>query len=126
MRPEELRIGNWVFEDYSGEMIVSSVHRMDCNDTYDYYLQKAEGLPIGCYSDIKPILITEEWLERLGFENKNGYWVEDDHLVMLAYFDDEDLYLTTSNDDKISSSLLFVHQLQNLYYSLTGEELKLK
>ena len=69
---------------------------------------------------IKPIPLTEEWLLKFGFKKDNNFtWVnlemelmqrEDGFWIWLG----ADLYLE------------HVHQLQNLYFALTGEELIIK
>lgn len=72
---------------------------------------------------IDPIPITPEWLERLGFEKlpPKNHWEEYWEKGILR------LYIT---DGKISPIAVinserpkYVHQLQNLYYALTGQEL---
>lgn len=73
----------------------------------------------------KPIPLTEEWLLRFGFENNYiqyewtnwGMWVEKG----LAYE-----YIVSHGFANTKSELIsikYVHQLQNLYFALTGEEL---
>lgn len=79
--------------------------------------------------DVKPIPLTEEWLLKFGFE-KNDDFISEDHLwsdfikkgvrIQLPYFDWKD------SDGEISFSVKSVHQLQNLFYSITGEELTIK
>lgn len=73
-----------------------------------------------------PIPITPEWLERLGFEKMppKNHWEE--------YWDKGILRLYIT-DGKISPIAVihskkpkYVHQLQNLYHALTGEELTIK
>jgi hypothetical protein len=65
---------------------------------------------------IKPIPLTPEWLERCGFEfaPSVGYYV----------------YELPNKPQGIDSikvgSGVFLHQLQNLYFALTGEELQIK
>ena len=56
----------------------------------------------------EPIPLTEECLLRFGFESKNP--------VLFTNSDGDSFYL---DDTKIKH----VHQLQNLYFALTGEEL---
>lgn len=81
----------------------------------------------------KPIPLTPEWLERFGFQKtKNGgtfaeyYWSGKGMDLTL------DLELSTSTPEydsqyvSGSTQLKHVHQLQNLYFALTGEELEIK
>lgn len=71
----------------------------------------------------KPIPLTEEWLLKLGFvkHGKYGYFYIDFFVVDLDmngqfYMCDIDIHIV----------LKHVHQLQNLYFALTGEELTFK
>jgi len=66
--------------------------------------------------------VTEEWLERFGFE-------EDDSVGWLKRFDKSDSFfidLSFMYWGENSVKLTHVHQLQNLYFALTGEELTIK
>jgi hypothetical protein len=74
---------------------------------------------------INPIQITEEWLLQLGFYKnidtglfeKSGYQI--DLTVLKCHF-----YLPDFGD--WYKEIEFIHELQNLYFALTGEELELK
>ena len=83
-------------------------------------------LRIGNY--YQPIPLTEEWLLRFGFQiyehDKDEYYIYDtDHLVSL-YKGINGGYQRRINDYDDGIELNHVHQLQNLYFALTGEELK--
>ena len=85
--------------------------------------------------ELSPIPITPEWLERLGFElisdsihiwnkpdeSKDGYfsWSKGEGLSFSNYYHD---YGAVIQFPHIKS----VHQLQNLYHALTGQELTVK
>ena len=64
----------------------------------------------------KPILLNEEWLAKLGYDliSENHYGVLG-HLIWKI----EDRFYC----DKNGMQLKYVHQLQNLYFALTGSEL---
>ena len=74
---------------------------------------------------IKPIPLTEEWLLKFGIMQST--WFEDS-----SYMIKEDrgfgweMYVRNAAKTKKISFAYFkhVHQLQNLYFALTGEELK--
>jgi hypothetical protein len=78
--------------------------------------------------DIEPIPLTEEWLLKFGFENdRNGYRLVDKYSLSISC--DKDNKLHPCYGDRIllnAVTLDYVHQLQNLYYALTGEELIIK
>jgi hypothetical protein len=79
----------------------------------------------------KPIPLTEEWLLKFGFEinrqtkEENNIWrcyseegfFEVEQIGSSFFLDDNHCYGTKIN---------YVHQLQNLYFALTGEELVVK
>lgn len=88
------------------------------------------------YDEIKPIPITEQWLTDFGFEKEP---LSDDsvHYQILKLNNDKHCDLCLSSGDKkgfLEVTLFpyedwfrfrYVHQLQNIYFSLTGEELEL-
>lgn len=130
MKATELRIGNFVLLDNpmhrpreSGEIhkVVGisekSAHIMRINDNLmeDYYGQ--------FYKFIKPIPLTEEWLLNFGFEKKSGSEFKNDRFIYR--FKQRDLIIEGFEYDYngILCYPEYVHQLQNLYFALTGEEL---
>lgn len=77
--------------------------------------------------DIMPIPLTHEWLERFGYvkDTTDKKWYKLPHHLPPIYqwkagaFGMDGLPLNVK-------SLEYVHQLQNLYFALTGEELTIK
>ena len=72
--------------------------------------------------EVKPIPLTEEWLERFGFEysdlnGDSGLWKIPPFQIYGKY--NQFIY-------EYALDVNYVHQLQNLYFSLTGEELTIK
>jgi len=129
MKAEELRIGNYVF----GLNMEEPVRRINDSIEYNYKTEKYEldAIDILCF---EPILLTEEWLLKFGFEwddivtkttgetekmlYKNILLMQrhhDTHWVAAPYG-----YLLNVH------RTVYVHQLQNLYFALTGEELTIK
>jgi len=80
--------------------------------------------PIGFNSVHKPTLVTEEWLQKLGFEWKNQGLRKDNICIRQFGFG---FSIFMSNEAfNFNIDLKHVHQLQNLYFALTGKELKLE
>lgn len=121
MKASELRIGNFVelngvTHTVNGATIIYQKSTHNCN----------------------PIHITEEWLLKLGFstitensdETKN-YWNKGADCSI-----DVETYLLSHKievgfkyrvHERIrTKQILFVHQLQNIYFALTGTELEIK
>jgi len=108
MKATELRIGNYVVGD-SG-----TPYRIELSDFADWYNDHNSHE----YGDhVKPIPLTEEWLTRFGFVKEKGSYIMGVHQsrfsgLMKFKFDPLDI-----------TRVKYVHELQNLYFALTGEEL---
>lgn len=122
MKVTELRIGNLVTQKCS-------------------FLTERVTLELLCRKDVilEPITITEEWLLKFGFEQS------DNDLFELLFVNNQDIrcdlwtrgkdgltiILSTSQGEEPKQTDLTlehiksVHQLQNLYFALTGKELVL-
>ena len=115
MKANELRIGNWIQTNISKEPVkVLGVKKGEILDSgvWDYTTR------------YEPIPLTEEWLLKFGFEKIRGvYW-----FVRGAYFEYEgfDTWTLYQDEQDYLTDLKHVHQLQNLYFALTGDELTIK
>lgn len=125
---QELRIGNLVWEEYSGEMIVFGIVTGGINPRVE--LRKKDDLPAGSYTieSIKGIPLSTYWLERAGFVGDSILGTQTlykkDNVDIWAFRNDNTFML--DNIKRKYVYLKFVHQLQNLYFSLTGTELEIK
>jgi len=129
MNLNELRLGNLVNgkEPYSSEsknFIVKSISEKGVNCLGD----NKQGDSYA--TDIKGIELTEEWLLKFGFEervesdNFSKWGIGDnpqtsDWMLLIKQFKDENIFFYNNGHHKINH----VHQLQNLYHALTGQEL---
>lgn len=104
MKANELRIGNLVY-----------CPEMDTND----YVSKTH---FNCPELYEPIPLTEEWLLKFGFDVSVG-WAEKDDFKMGQPDDDWINELWSIRYEKKYVKIQYVHQLQNLYFALTGQEL---
>lgn len=131
MKPNELRVGNWVNNNEEDYQITSATIAQ---------LERGDSTAV-------PILLTEEWLLRFGLkkeekspsQNHGNYFSINimDYKYSFAYADfrkdwgfyhsytdapkDED----NNRFDFISCGIKYVHQLQNLFYALSGNELEI-
>lgn len=108
MKISELRIGNWVTDGFGNCVKVTGI--ISENNTSGY---KTETL--------KPIPLTAELLAKIGFEEciypNGGCMVRrDDKYFVFSGLGDAESY-------GFEVKLKYLHQLQNLYHALTGEEL---
>lgn len=118
---KDLRIGNWLINFLGGEFeanpgTIAAAER-------DYF---------------RPIELTEEWLLRFGFkkDEDGAYDSRNDESYPLfmgrisIVNKQKEFFLWISIDDYFYSfawtKIKYVHQLQNLYFALTGEELTTK
>lgn len=121
MKAEELRIGNVVLTTKDNHLIRFISFFGLCN---------VEVTP----DKFKPMPLTEEWLLKFGFKkDDNGYLWKDEitHYLELMPVN-EDWYPVWATVPEFQSeteqrstmnSINSVHQLQNLYYALTGTDL---
>ena len=105
-----LRVGNYLrYKNTNDLAIVELIDKkhFDCRDDYGLFTPNA---------DYEPINLTEEWLAKLGYDliSENHYGV----LGHLIWKIEGRFYC-----DKNGMQLKYVHQLQNLYFALTGSEL---
>ena len=105
MKANELRIGNWFIEYEEPQQF----------DGDFYHL-----------SDIKPIPLTREWLLKFGFTQINNRFTLENFRFHIEKPCNYHGFLFCENHIVITDKIKHVHQLQNLYFALTGEELTIK
>jgi len=119
MKANELRIGNYILSKGNSETITG---------VYQEGIKAKGGKIFGLY-EIAPIPLTEEWLLNFGFykhyvtKEDNQIWRKD---WQEGYFDLEQITSFYFGHPCYSVCVTEIHQLQNLFYSLCGEELQLK
>lgn len=123
IHPQELRISNYVGATYAGNQMPPltgfeasvfeangfGIHRIisgaDIDNAKDWYF---------------PIPISEDWLSQLGFVLEFNYYdkgiLSYSKVYKIFYYDGE----------MLETNVQYVHQLQNLYFALTGSELTIK
>ena len=142
MKSQDLRIGNYLYYEHTTH-IVSGIHG---NKVYSWWVKDGEPVIeyeakdisgtqvenpyIDVISQYEPIPLTEEWLIKLGFEKltdskdgfKNTTYTYTKGISFIVYFDGVRL----STNFWMGNEKHYIHQLQNLFYVLSGEELMLK
>jgi hypothetical protein len=136
MKGNELRIGNLIkgiYHDYDDGIdeeieneTICKVVTLDVSGIGDYPIYVYSDEDIEHFSEFKPIPLTEEWLLKFGFgktewDNFNSYrlMIGNNDYTIVLYSDGN-----CEVGDIITCKIEYVHQLQNLYFALTGEELK--
>jgi hypothetical protein len=122
MKASELRLGNLFTEEYTNSII--QVIQLETDKIFF-------SLKFVSQWQAKPIPLTEEWLLKFGFEkNFNNFYEklinkdEDDFIGKLT--DYGFAYYIDKKDNYPLIYIKYVHQLQNLYFALTSEELTIK
>jgi hypothetical protein len=120
MEKNELKIGSYVyFPNYLEPHQVKEIYYSDHYNELCVY----DGHLVEPISKIKPIPITEEWLLKFGFE-KSGIFNQLYRLNdVTLYCSEKEIFMYTGVNDL---NIKYIHQLQNLYFALTGNELKIK
>lgn len=111
MKKEELRIGNW-YQSVKWQVPV----RCDLTDLFNLYANTDGAVEDPPIDDMfEPIPLTEEWLLKLGFKPL----VNDYQIKGLIIHKRKRGFIVRKSIPQIQ----YVHQLQILYFALTGEEL---
>lgn len=119
MKATEVRIGNYVKRrNIVGEVMFVTRGNIgvEFEDGDEYYLD----------SEIDGIPIAEEWLLKFGF--KINKFFEDSPQVYCYsdfYINFDTLQPEDSGFQIAKQEIKYVHQLQNLYFDLTGQELSI-
>lgn len=118
MTASELRIGNWIqskgltneFREW--QVTAEDIPQIEANQGH---IQEYQGIPL-----------TEEWLLKFGF-------IRSSHPMPTFVFDSLVIFKPHVNNNfwlleaaHRSKRFYFVHQLQNLYFALTGTELTIR
>ena len=136
MKAEELRIGNkilgvYIEEDENGEeqefTCVCTVGTLDIFDQTEHAIWVEGGVEREYYDEFRPIPLTEQWLLDFGFGKDDfcGMYVSYELNLIKIIHDNKNNTLLVDNLIGKKLFVEYAHQLQNLYFALTGEELQL-
>lgn len=137
MKASELRLGNLIkiggntletYQTYTPTKVTLAIMNEIAGEN--------EERPDAELSVFQPILLTEEWLLKFGFEKirmESSPYEDGEYTIlsqMFTVYKKEPIthnsvhgwFINNHNQPKLN--IKYVHQLQNLYYALTGEELQ--
>ena len=120
LKAKELRIGNYV--EYRIEDELDSrkewweVTVIDSDDINWLEKESPES------TDYRPIPITEEWLLNFGFKKLVNNFSFLENSIYSIEKEKKDWQVYYSSNDRMLN-IKYIHQLQNLFYCLCGEEL---
>jgi hypothetical protein len=139
MKANELRIGNYVVIDGITTLSITVLGVL--NDKIYYSPINNDEFDKDFYSlmsYVKPIPLTEEWLLKFGFEKyiketdyDSIYELKNINIPKSGYFEFSVGFIENEINIFLYSGeclrhIKYIHQLQNLYFALTGEELTIK
>jgi len=116
MKRTDVRIGNYIEVENlkTGRKEAAPVNQMmlinwNEGETYRYH----------------PLRITNEWLERFGFELKETYYSKTYHgnKYYVSTMNSMECLIITNDETQIAKHVLYIHHLQNIIHALTGEEI---
>ena len=124
MKATELRIGNYY--QYASDRGITYTQVQEIKRNQFGLLSDFDGTN---FEICKPIVLTDEWLLRFGFKYSlklDDFMFKDQNDVFeIQPYKKGFLNLVIWHDNEILQEIKYVHQLQNLYFALTGEELSL-
>lgn len=131
VNPKELRIGNYVhkIDAVVRDGIIQYSKRLYEISHNDIYHIVEDSDPTN-----HPIPLTSEWLDRCGFSKEPNDDCDDCETYSITKMDggiatEKDgwylkiIHIDGYHQQRVGRKIEYVHQLQNLYFALTGEEL---
>lgn len=128
MKANELRVGNFVIlkskcdkDEIALLLTIDEINGCYYNRASNkkYINRKYDGKNSWCtFKIINPIPITEDWLLRFGYKKDGDNYQGKFHKIWKC----NDLFVCEKNGIVLKT----IHQLQNLYFTLTGIELTYK
>ena len=124
MKQNEIRVGNWLIDPRAYDKELNKKFGVDDSPYF-----KVTARDIQFAEEYKPIPLTEEILLKCGWGKGEYYSEYIDNVSLkqevLGYnVNAKMLYIETNADIIEINHIHYLHQLQNLYFALTGQELE--
>lgn len=129
IKATELRIGNQVL--WKGEIRNIASIQMKFN-YYSCSVSDRDGsIKYAQENELEGLPLTVQWMAKLGFRwnaKDKRYYIQIGNTLYLEYDTDFDVFIAPESwaGSCPWNTVKHVHQLQNLYFALTGEELTIK
>lgn len=128
IKPTELRLNNWVqLADMEAWHIdwpkPQEPFQVTKEVIEDLFINENNGFSM---SFLEPIPLTGQWLLDFGFDKKEGLFEKWEGNLLYSYEFGQGLCFGQGMEFSYDIKCDFVHQLQNLYFSLTNKELTTK
>lgn len=128
IKSEELMIGNYI-ESYGEISEITLIGTEGVSAKYD--VENGKCTVRFSNPNLLPIPLTEEWLIKFGFDKSfdSSFYIlilPHKYKVYISISFEMYSYQVCQSGNGFSVDIKHVHQLQNLYYVLTGEQLTIK
>lgn len=122
MKASELRLGNWVILSVAGTRHYGRIHTLTPT-----HLLIGDGIKCD-YSDLEPVPLTKEILSKAWFEYEDGDFIKGLWKLVADYQIGKivgyGLFVKLLDWTRTNqNSIKYLHQLQNLFFAINGEEL---
>lgn len=127
IKANELRIGNWVSDPDRALLDQNHGYRQITDIKSNGWCHHAykNGHSGNKYEYLESIKLTDEIFDKAGFETTKGfYWHP--KMTLCIKKGSGDFWLVKSQNHDPITAIQFVHQLQNLFLDVTGEELNIE
>jgi len=136
VKAQELRVGNWIFDSFDRPLKVTEIKEGRVRALYRGESNtETQGLRNGLFKleECRPIRLDLEIMKasRFYFKDNSDAWLYlslgrmDKQWFIMRSYDIEDTYIVQWKQAGIMPPCKYLHQLQNLYFALTGEELNI-
>ena len=115
LKLNEIRLGNKILHE-------GKIYIVDAKMMYAFFSGKIDY----DIDNFEPIPLTEEWLiEKMKFHKQNNQIYSIGLKLFISWWNTNSIEIDI-NGEVLIINCKYVHELQNIYFALTGEELELK
>ena len=115
LKLNEIRLGNKILHE-------GKIYTVDAKMMYAFFSGKIDY----DFDNFEPIPLTEEWLiEKMKFHKQNNQIYSIGLKLFISWWNTNSIEIDI-NGEVLIINCKYVHELQNIYFALTGEELELK
>lgn len=118
MKIQDLRIGNYIQRNG-----INCTVELINGETEDVYFLGKDFYYNENIMHIEPIEITEEWLLSFGFNKSGSTIYKNIGSIEIGTIANGKRFYIQIGTENVTLKTKYVHQLQNLYFALTGTEL---
>lgn len=138
MEAKDIVIGGWYKGPFQDAKSESPSINWNVDNAFQLTVNLLPLMRPAVLGRVQPISITEEWLIRFGFNRDDGVmcvqYIKDcqNYIFYYAVYETGVTFRIELDSNyypeyiQLTDHVQYVHQFQNLYFALTGEELEIK